>query len=136
MELGSLFQDEPWDPDRVPADYLASVISHVRRREVTSPSAKRLLAINFEGDPRSAIEVVHQENLLLQPLSQEEYVKLAQTLLEEKPDMVRDITEKGQVKKVGWFVGQMVIRAPDGSVEPDKAKEVLLNLLSLGEKAE
>ncbi|RYO39744.1 Glutamyl-tRNA(Gln) amidotransferase subunit B [Alternaria arborescens] len=133
MELGSLFQDEPWDPDRVPADYLANVISHVRRREVTSPSAKRLLAIKFEGDPRSATEVVHQENLLLQPLSQEEYVKLAQTLLEEKPDMVRDITEKGQVKKVGWFVGQMVIRAPDGSVEPDKAKEVLLNLLDLGE---
>ena len=63
-------------------------------------------------------------------------MKLAQTLLEEKPDMVRDITEKGQVKKVGWFVGQMVIRAPDGSFEPDKAKEVLLNLLSLGEKAE
>jgi aspartyl-tRNA(Asn)/glutamyl-tRNA(Gln) amidotransferase subunit B len=81
-------------------------------------------------------EVVHQENLFLQPLSQEEYVKLAQMLIEEKPDMVRDITEKGQVKKVGWFVGQMVIRAPDGSVEPDKAKEVLLNVLGLGEKAE
>ncbi|KAI4703647.1 hypothetical protein J4E89_009869 [Alternaria sp. Ai002NY15] len=134
MELGSLFQDEPWDPNRVPADYLAGVISHIRRKEVTSPSAKRLLAIKFEGDERSVSEVVHQENLLLQPLSQEEYVKLAQTLLKEKPDMVRDITEKGQVKKVGWFVGQMVMRAPDGSVEPDKAKEVLLNLLGVGEK--
>ncbi|KAF5849289.1 hypothetical protein GGP41_006246 [Bipolaris sorokiniana] len=135
MELGSLFKDEPWDPSHVSARDLAEVISFVRRKEVTSPSAKRLLAIKFEGDARSVQDIVHQENLLLQPLSQEEYANLAKTLLEENPKMVRDITEKGQVKKTMWFVGQMVARAPDGGVEPGKAKIVLQELLGLDGKA-
>ncbi|KAJ6287085.1 GatB/GatE catalytic domain-containing protein [Bipolaris maydis] len=135
MELGSLFKDEPWDPSHVSARDLAEVISFVRRKEVTSPSAKRLLAIKFEGDARSVQDIVHQENLLLQPLSQEEYINLAKALLEENPKMVRDITEKGQVKKTMWFVGQMVARAPDGGVEPGKAKIVLQELLGLDGKA-
>ncbi|EUC37294.1 hypothetical protein COCCADRAFT_85809 [Bipolaris zeicola 26-R-13] len=135
MELGSLFKDEPWDPSRVSARDLAEVISFVRRKEVTSPSAKRLLAIKFEGDARSVQDIVHQENLFLQPLSQEEYVNLAKTLLEENPKMVKDITEKGHVKKTMWFVGQMVARAPDGGVEPGKAKIVLQELLGLDGKA-
>lgn len=135
MELGSLFKDEPWDPSRVSARDLAEVISFVRRKEVTSPSAKRLLAIKFEGDARSVQNIVHQENLFLQPLSQEEYVNLAKTLLEENPKMVKDITEKGHVKKTMWFVGQMVARAPDGGVEPGKAKIVLQELLGLDGKA-
>lgn len=136
MELGSLFKDEPWNSNRVRPTELAKMISYVRRKEVTSPSAKRLLAIKFEGDERSVHDIVHRENLLLQPLSQEEYVNLAKTLLEENPKMVKDITEKGQVKKAMWFVGQMVARAPDGSVEPGKAKAVLQELLGLEEKAE
>ena len=45
MELGSLFKDEPWDPNRVRSTELAEMISYVRRKEVTSPSAKRLLTI-------------------------------------------------------------------------------------------
>jgi aspartyl-tRNA(Asn)/glutamyl-tRNA(Gln) amidotransferase subunit B len=135
MELGSLFKDEPWDPSRVSPKDLAEVISFVRRKEVTSPSAKRLLAIKFEGDARSVQDIVHQENLLLQPLSHDEYIELAKTLLEENPKMVKDITEKGQAKKAMWFVGQMVARAPDGGVEPEKAKIVLQELLGLKGKA-
>lgn len=131
MELGSLFKDEPWDPNRVSSKDLAAVISFVRRKEITSPSAKRLLLIKFEGDERTVQDIVHQENLLLQPLSQEEYINLAKALLDENPKMVKDITEKGQAKKVMWFVGQMVARAPDGSVEPGKAKMVLQELLGL-----
>lgn len=135
MELGSLFKDEPWDPNRVSSKDLAAVILLVRHKEVTSPSAKRLLAIKFEGDARSIQDIVHEENLLLQPLSHEEYVNLARTLLKENPKMVKDITEKGQAKKAMWFVGQMVARAPDGSVEPGKAKMVLQELLGLEGKA-
>lgn len=131
MELGSLFKDEPWDPSRVSSKDLATVISFVRRKEITSPSAKRLLLVKFEGDERTVQDIVHQENLLLQPLSQEEYINLAKAILDENPKMVKDITEKGQAKKVMWFVGQMVARAPDGSVEPGKAKMVLQELLGL-----
>ncbi|KAF1834821.1 hypothetical protein BDW02DRAFT_318937 [Decorospora gaudefroyi] len=134
MELGSLFTDEAWDSTRISTRFLKDVVSHVRRKQITSPSGKRLLAMSFDGDKRSVAEIVEQESLLLKPLSHEEYVKLAQNLLDEKPDMVRDITEKGQVKKTMWFVGQMVARSPEGTVEPGKAKEVLKEVLGLGDQ--
>jgi aspartyl-tRNA(Asn)/glutamyl-tRNA(Gln) amidotransferase subunit B len=134
MELGSLFKDMPWDPTRVPAPFLASVIAGVRRKHITSPSAKRMLALKFEGDERSPRTMIVEEDLALTPLSQEEYEALAKGVLEEKPDMVRDIKEKGQVGKVGWFVGQMISRSREGSVEPDRAKIVLMRVLGLEEK--
>ena len=61
---------------------------------------------------------------------------LAQTLLDENPDMVMDILKKGQIKKVYWFMGQMMARAPKGSIEPMKAKKVLDALLSLDGRVE
>ena len=132
MELGSLFKDEPWDSNRVPSTHLADIISHVRRKQVTSRSAKRILSMVFEGDQRSVHDIVSEEGLALKPLNDAEYIALAQSLLDEKPDMVRDIIEKRQVKKIMYFVGQMMSRSADGSVEPDKAEEVLRELLDLG----
>jgi aspartyl-tRNA(Asn)/glutamyl-tRNA(Gln) amidotransferase subunit B len=134
MELGALFKDVPWDPERVPAPFLAAVITLVRRKQVTSPSAKRMLAMKFEGDVRNPKTMVQQEGLQLTPLGEEQYVVLAKGVLNEKPDMVRDIREKGQVKKVMFFVGQMMNRSKEGSVEPDKAKSVLMEVLGLEDK--
>jgi aspartyl-tRNA(Asn)/glutamyl-tRNA(Gln) amidotransferase subunit B len=130
MELGALFKDTPWDPERVPAPFLATVINLVRRKEITSPSAKRMLSMKFEGDTRSPKTMVREEGFQLTPLSQAEYEELAKAVLEEKPDMVRDIKEKGQVGKIGWFVGQMIARSREG-VEPDRAKSVLMGVLGL-----
>ncbi|KAI0619302.1 Glutamyl-tRNA(Gln) amidotransferase subunit B mitochondrial [Pyrenophora tritici-repentis] len=134
MELGSMFKQLPWDANRVPPNYLADVISHVYRKVITSPTGKRLLAMKFEGDERSVAEIVKEENLALHPLSEEEYREMAQTLLERNPEMVMDILRKGQTKKISWFVGQMMAEAPKGSMEPNKAKEVLEALLGLDGK--
>ncbi|KAF1941754.1 hypothetical protein EJ02DRAFT_403895 [Clathrospora elynae] len=134
MELGSLFHSEPWDPTRIPPNFLAGTISRVRRKQITSPSGKRLLSIKFDGDRRTVQEIVQQDNLLLSPLSNDEYMSLAQSLLDEKPEMVKDIVEKKQTKKVMWFVGQMMARTKDGSVEPGRAEEVLKGLMGLGEE--
>jgi aspartyl-tRNA(Asn)/glutamyl-tRNA(Gln) amidotransferase subunit B len=131
MELGALFKDIPWDPTRVPFSFLASVINSVTRKQITSPSAKRMLAMAFEGDMRPPRRMIYEERLLLKPLREEEYVALAKGVLEEKPDMVRDIKQKGQVKKVMFFVGQMIARSTEGGVEPDKAKSVLMEVLGL-----
>lgn len=133
MELGSLFTDEPWDGNRVASNYLADIISCVRRKQITSRSGKRILAMLFEGDSRSVRDIVSQEDMTLKPLDKSEYITLAQSILDEKPDMVKDITEKGQVKKVMYFVGQMISRSPEGSVEPGAAEETLKELLGLGE---
>jgi aspartyl-tRNA(Asn)/glutamyl-tRNA(Gln) amidotransferase subunit B len=125
MELGSLFKDIDWSPSRVPADELASIITHLQRKTITSRSAKKLLLLKFEGDARPTGQIIEEEDMMLRPLSREEYLELARTLLQEKPDMVKDIVEKGQVKKVKWFVGQMMARSREGSVEPGTAEETL-----------
>lgn len=133
MELGTLFRDQPWDAGRVPFSALAGIISHIRSKSITSRSGKRILAMIFEGDKRSVHAIVQEENLMLRPLSQDEYFALAQDLLAEKPDMVKDIIEKRQMKKVKWFVGQMMARSADGSVEPDTAEKTLKELLGMSE---
>lgn len=133
MELGTLFKDLDFDPSRVAANDLASVIAHLQRKAITSRSAKKILHMNFEGDIRSVDQIIEEENLELKPLSEAEYVALAQSLLEEKPDMVKDIVEKGQDKKIKWFVGQMMARSREGSVEPDVAERVLRGEIGLSE---
>jgi aspartyl-tRNA(Asn)/glutamyl-tRNA(Gln) amidotransferase subunit B len=132
MELGSLFKDEPWSSTRISAEFVSNLITSIRCNEITTRSAKRMLAMSFEGDKRSTFDMIDEEDLRLKPLSADEYVALARTVLDEKPDMVRDIKEKGQVKKAMYFVGQMVNRSPDGSVEPKRAEQVVKEVLGLG----
>lgn len=130
MELGSLFKDTDFSPSLVTAAQLASIIIHLQRKAITSRSAKKLLLMKFEGDARPMKQIIEEENLALVPLSRKEYKALATTLLEEKPNMVKDIMEKGQAKKIKWFVGQMMARSREGSVEPEYAEEVLKELLN------
>lgn len=130
MELGSLFKDLDWNPSRVAPDQLASIITHLLRKTVTSRAAKKILLMKFEGDVRPTKQIIEEEELTLTPLSQEEYAALARALLSEKLDMVKDIVEKGQEKKIKWFVGQMMARSREGSVEPDVAEQVLKELIA------
>ncbi|KAF2746988.1 hypothetical protein M011DRAFT_403397 [Sporormia fimetaria CBS 119925] len=131
MELGALLKDEEWSPDRVPSDQLASIISHLLRKQITGRTAKLLLSLKFDGDARPVDQIIADEDLLLQPLSHDEYVAMAKALLGEKPDVVKDIVEKGRHGKVKWFVGQMMARGAEGTVEPGTAEEVLKGLLGL-----
>ena len=131
MELGGLFKNEQWSEYRVPSEQLASIIVHLLNKQITGRTAKLLLARKFEGDPTPVEQIIVDEALTLQPLSREEYTALAQNLIEEKPDMVADIVEKGQHQKLKWFVGQMMARGAEGTVEPETAEEVLRELLSL-----
>jgi len=129
MELGSLFKDEEWSADRVPPEVLVSIVQQLLKKRITSRSAKKLLAEKFEGDERDIDQLIEDYNMQLRPLSPEEYRILAQTLLDEKPDMVRDIVEKGQEKKIKWFLGQMMARSPEGTVEADVAERTVQELL-------
>lgn len=129
MELGSLFKDEEWSAERILPDVLVSIVQQLLDKRITSRSAKKLLAEKFEGDERDINQLIQDYNMQLRPLSPEEYRSLAQSLLDEKPDMVTDIVEKGQEKKIKWFVGQMMARSPEGTVEADDAERTLQKLL-------
>jgi aspartyl-tRNA(Asn)/glutamyl-tRNA(Gln) amidotransferase subunit B len=131
MELGSLFKDLDFDPSRVPASELATIIGHLQRKHITSRSAKKLLLMKFEGDARFIDQIIEDENMVLEPLSDAEYAALVRMLLSEKPDMVKDIVQKKQEKKIKWFVGQMIARSAEGSVEPDVAEKILRAQLGL-----
>ncbi|KAF2800615.1 hypothetical protein K505DRAFT_228357 [Melanomma pulvis-pyrius CBS 109.77] len=131
MELGGLFRNEQWSESRVPSKQLASIIVHLLNKQITGRTAKLLLARKFEGDPSSVEQIIANEDLMLRPLSREEYMDLAQKLIEEKPDMVNDIVEKQQHQKVKWFVGRMMSKGAEGTVEPGTAEAVLRELLQL-----
>jgi aspartyl-tRNA(Asn)/glutamyl-tRNA(Gln) amidotransferase subunit B len=131
MELGALFKNDEWSASRVSSDQLASIIMHLLRKQITGRTAKLLLAIKYQGDSRSINEIIAEENMLLQPLSHQEYIDMAQKLLEEKSDVVIDIVERQQHQKVKWFVGQMMARGAEGTVEPATAEAVLRDLLHL-----
>ena len=134
MELGGLFRDHPWDAQRIPPAFLSRTIACVRWKKITSRSAKRILAMKFEGDTRTVTQIIAQDDLALKPTSRAEYLALAQTVLDEKPGLVKDIVEKGQHKKIKWFVGQMMVRSQEGAVEPDVAEETLKELLGQAER--
>jgi aspartyl-tRNA(Asn)/glutamyl-tRNA(Gln) amidotransferase subunit B len=134
-ELGGLLTkaDLPWDPRRVPAQSLAEIIDQLLRKRITGSTAKLVLAMVFDGDQRPVQQLLEEENLILRPLSQEEYVKLAEAAISKNPQMVAQIREKNQLGKLGWFVGQMMRMGEKGRVEAQRAEQVLRELI-LGDR--
>ena len=84
----------------------------------------------FDGDKRGVNTIIDQDNLSLQRLSREEYITMAQALLDEDPKKAEQIQKGKQLGKLKFFVGQMM-RQGSGRVEAQKAEAVLKELLDL-----
>jgi aspartyl-tRNA(Asn)/glutamyl-tRNA(Gln) amidotransferase subunit B len=130
-ELGGLLTkaDRAWDPAIVPARSLADLIDHLQRKLITGPTAKQVLAAIFDGDHRPVPQMLEEDQLLLRPLSREEYLALAEAAISQNPQMVEQIRSKNQLGKIGWFVGQMMRMGEKGRVEAPKAEEILRELI-------
>lgn len=111
---------------------MADILINLHENKITGATAKRLLGMVFDGDKRSIETIIDSEGLALQPMPQEQYVKMAQAFLKENKDKVKQIQEKKQLGKVKWFVGQMV-RQGEGKIEAQRAEATLRNLLGLDE---
>lgn len=122
----------PFSPTLVPASKMADILINLHENKITGATAKRLLGMVFDGDKRSIETIIDSEGLALQPMPQEQYVKMAQAFLKENKDKVKQIQEKKQLGKVKWFVGQMV-RQGEGKIEAQRAEATLRNLLGLDE---
>lgn len=136
-ELGGLqtSNEQSWDSISVTSTELADIIANVMRKHITARVGKQLLA-TLNGMPadasRPAVEqLIDEGNLRLRPLSPEEYEALALSIMEENPGMVSAVKDKGQKGKAMWFVGQMVRRGEEGTVEPEQAKVVVEKLLAV-----
>lgn len=135
-ELGGLISDESrsWDEMPVTPQELADLLSSLQKKQITARAAKQLLAILHDipasGERPPVEQLIDDENLRLRPLSEYEYEVLAKEIMDENPEMVVAVKDKGQKGKAMWFVGQMVRRGEEGTVEPEKAKQIVEKLLA------
>lgn len=118
--------------NRVTPAAMASIIDNLIALRITGRTAKQLLTMAFDGEPRDINTIIKAEKLELVPLPREEYLALGQRLIDENGEMVQQIKQKGQVGKLKWFVGQMV-RKGNGKVEGARAEAILRELLEFEE---
>lgn len=109
---------------------MVSILQNLDKGKITRSTAKNLLAMVFEGDERDVNTIIEQADLSLQRLSWEEYIIMAQALLDKDPKKVEQIQKGKQLGKLQYFVGQMM-RQGSGKVEAQKAEAVLKELLGL-----
>jgi len=163
--LNSTASSEP----NASAAALAEILLHLQRSEVTLPTAKSLFSRLFTAsstlssaqqetenqtqDDASAMTtitaadiraVIERENLRLLPLSDKEYMALAEEALaanEKMAEQVRKDEAKnkdgggGSSKKSGkvmWFVGWMVRQGKEGRVQPERAEAAIRAALATG----
>ena len=109
---------------------MVSILQNLGEGKITGSTAKSLLAMLFDGDKRDVNTIIEQDSLSLQRLSRDEYIMMAQALLDSDPKKVEQIQKGKQLGKVNFFVGQMM-RQGSGRVEAQKAEAVLKELLDL-----
>ena len=120
----------PFSPELVPSNTMVDILSNLSENRITGTTAKHLLAMAFNGDRRDINTIIDEDNLALQHLSRDEYLVMAQSLINENNDKVKQIQQKGQMGKLKWFVGQMM-RQGEGKVEAIKAEAILKELLGV-----
>jgi aspartyl-tRNA(Asn)/glutamyl-tRNA(Gln) amidotransferase subunit B len=136
-ELGGLqtSNEESWDSITISPTELADIIANVMHKQITARVAKQLLStlndMPAQASRPTVEQLIEDGNLRLRPLSLQEYETLAQSIMDENPDMVSAVKDKGQKGKAMWFVGQMVRRGEEGTVEPEQARVVVERLLAL-----
>jgi len=134
-ELGGLAttREKRWEQLAISPEEFADLLVNLQKRQITARSAKHLLAMLCDmplGARASVEQLIDEGNLRLRPLTEEAYEALARCIMDENPQIVAAVTEKGQKGKVMWFVGQMVRRGEEGTVEPERAKEVVERMLA------
>ncbi|KAH0371131.1 hypothetical protein KCU65_g2149, partial [Aureobasidium melanogenum] len=133
-EIGGLLASDgrEWSDLTLTTEELASLLANLLSKQITARVGKQILQQLYEEDAEERMSVdarIDEGNLRLRPISREEYIELAQSIMDENPNMVIAVRDKGQKGKTMWFVGQMVRRAEEGTVEAEKAKEIIEELL-------
>ncbi len=109
---------------------MVSILQNLGEGKITGSTAKKILAMVFDGDKRDVNTIIEQDDMSMQRLSQDAYITMAQALLDKDPKKVEQIRKGKQLGKLNFFVGQMM-RQGSGQVEAQKAEAVLKELLGL-----
>ena len=97
-------------------------------KQITTNSAKTVLARLFEGDQRNVEDIIAQDELSVRHVDAEGLNVAAKELVEKHPDMALKVLQ-GQKGKFQWFVGQL-IKQNQGRLDAKKAAAALEPLLS------
>ncbi len=132
-ELGGLLSaaEIPFSENSVSPMAMASIVRNLLEGRITGTTAKKLLAMIFEGDSRDVDSIITEDHMGFQSLSRDVYMKLAQELIEENGELVEQIQRKGKHGKIQWLVGQMM-RQGKGQMEAVKAEAILKEILGIG----
>ncbi|KAI9885908.1 MAG: hypothetical protein M1823_002281 [Watsoniomyces obsoletus] len=132
-ELGGLLatSEQAWSQNKVSASTLAEIVTLLLKGEITGGTAKSLLGLAVQGDVRSVMQIVEEQNLLLRPMSDPEYLELARAVISEHQSIVQQIQKTRKASKINFLVGQMIRRGERGRVEAPWAETTLRQLLEL-----
>lgn len=132
-ELGSLLttSQQCWkeNDNQIPPTKLAWILANLMSEVITGSSAKQILKLVFHGDQREIGAIIKEAGFVYNPLSYDEYTKLADTVIQQHHDKVKLIREKNQMGKLMFLVGQMMRTGEDGRVEAKTAESVLRRLI-------
>ena len=134
-ELGALLStsDQIWTADTVKASMLAEIIDRQMQGGISNTAAKQVLRMIFEGDQRSVTRIIEDEGLKFVALSSTEYDQLVDVVINDYPEHVKDIQEKGKHGKIKFLLGQMMRHAEKGRIQATTAEEALRRRLSVRE---
>lgn len=128
-ELGSLLTkyETTWDSDIVHPQKLADILNLLQEKQITTSSAKQLLADVFLDKSVTVKEITHSTGLLLSEVPDEEYQTVVKQVAQANPKLVADILQKGKKGKIMGLVGMALkeLNKPgrSGSVRPERVQQ-------------
>lgn len=110
---------------KITSESFASLVIMIKKGELSSRAAKDILKIMFEngGSP----EKIANEKGLIQNSNEEEIKVLAEKVLNENPEMVKEYKE-GKESRLQFFVG-VAMKESKGSLNPEIFKKIVTEIL-------
>ncbi|KIW89108.1 aspartyl/glutamyl-tRNA(Asn/Gln) amidotransferase, B subunit [Cladophialophora bantiana CBS 173.52] len=130
-ELGALISTEErqWSDNPVSSKSMAEIIYRLKDNQITGSSAKQILKLIYNGDKRTISHLIKQEELGFSEMSTETYQAIAKEIVEQFPQHVKDIVEKGKIGKLQFLMGQMMRHPRRGDMRPPEAEKALRQLI-------
>jgi aspartyl-tRNA(Asn)/glutamyl-tRNA(Gln) amidotransferase subunit B len=115
----------------VPDVVLATMLRYLDQGEITGKTAKKVLRTLFEdrkaGGGKAVHDIIEEQGLWFNPFSEEEYRVMAKGIVDEHPEIVKDVLvgDKKGKGKLMLLVGQMMRADREGRMDPKVAAMVL-----------
>jgi aspartyl-tRNA(Asn)/glutamyl-tRNA(Gln) amidotransferase subunit B len=113
------------------------MLRYLDQGEITGKTAKKVLRTLFEdrkaGGGKAVHDIIEEQGLWFNPFSEEEYRVMAKGIVDEYPEIVKDVlvgNRKGKGKLM-FLVGQMMRADREGRMDPKVAAMVLEEVIGV-----